>query len=594
MSLVIPEEALEQFLAGRGWSLRGLMRGDYELTLDEVQTHILTEDPVVFAESMLWERDADEPTLWRLFDYQKGSMRYRGDTVHQCGAEVGKSREITALTLWRTTTRRGDVLIAAAQEGHLDEVWEEIAFQREASPWIEAQFNPKGTKVKPYRSHRLRNGNRILFRPCGNDGTALKSLHISGTIFLDEAASVRNRKVFGNFFSRAKPGCESRVYAVPDGDRTSPYFELTEESVAVDVFRPVAVPGKRAKFIWPKTLMPEPWWSPERQAKLARELGGVDSPEYRQNVMGEHGDPTSSVFPWPVFSQCLRYDPDYVAVKLTLQATDGLIYVDAYRLNQAYQVAAAGDESDEAAAGPEVPICREQVAFTPDALTTLIRRFFSPSEGRQLALGVDFGGSENPSELLLFEQTGLRRRVKGRLHLKRWPYPDQERAIRDLFDVVEPALGAGLDSTGVGVTVEQLLLEMREGRRYLGGEIGGYVFNNTVPEVGEDGEVLLDSRDRPRMVTLKELATRILELEIQQQTIEFPYDPDFMVAFPGHTARIGPSGQRIYSKKNDHLIDACRVAELRLRFLGEGAPVDLGGFQGTGVLTASASLREVY
>ena len=146
--------------------------------------------------------------------------------------------------------------------------------------------------------------------------------------------------------------------------------------------------------------------------------------------------------------------------------------------------------------------------------------------------------------------------------------------MRVLDQLFRPSHGWGLDATGVGSALEHLLREGEEGWS-IDGRVTGYVFNARVADRNpETGEAIEDpATGRFRQVSAKEMATRILEQRIQRARIEFPADPEFLSQFPSHTAEVGSSGQRVFRNTGDHIIDASRVAMLRLFDLehGDGA-----------------------
>src|SRR5262249_20828817 len=93
------EVLVDSYLKRRGWSWQSLERGEREiagqpLTVDSLQWWLINADPLLWIETNLVNKPEDGGGLWRMFDYQRTSLRFRGHTVHQDGAEVGKSREI--------------------------------------------------------------------------------------------------------------------------------------------------------------------------------------------------------------------------------------------------------------------------------------------------------------------------------------------------------------------------------------------------------------------------------------------------------------------------------------------------------------------
>src|SRR5690606_24449538 len=127
-----PDE-FEAWMASRSWAWQRLERGDYGVSLDEAKILFTVEDPVRFCETFLKEHDGSP---YRFFDYPKPSIRaWNQDVVHEDGAEVGKTREITAILLWGHITGFGfqmkapTSLVAAPQQIFLNEIIDAIERQ---------------------------------------------------------------------------------------------------------------------------------------------------------------------------------------------------------------------------------------------------------------------------------------------------------------------------------------------------------------------------------------------------------------------------------------------------------------------------------
>lgn len=607
----------QQLERGELWSRPGEPPGELPFAdVRQLQQYLILADPVRFAECCFVELQKPGRPPWRLWDYQKASARYRGNTLHQCAAEVGKTREIVILHLWEALTSRGDSLIAAALDGHLALIWREIWGQAQANPWLGAQVDWRLTHVKPYRDFVLSNGNTIFLRPVGIDGSALRGVHVDGRASMDEATKVKSDEAFGNFFSRATPGAEVRLYSTPDGDRECPFYHLCSRQQEVDPLSPPPPaargaggdPAERtyAKYRWSKDMQPAPFWTPERELQFVEEYGGRDSSTYQQNVLGHWGDPAATVFPWQRLSACLRYVPDYVVVKLLLDGDQ--LYVEAWRLNPAYQVRAAlGDEAGQEMAAPlvrfhadrrpagELTGAGDRRALV-DRWEELLRPLVAHLAGRALAGGNDYGSVNDPTEIFFGEPIGDVTRIVARVQLKRFDYEQQEAAIRALNRILRPRHGWAGDSTGVGSAIEHYLARPLGEERM---DYTGIVFNATTIDRDErTGEPLLDPEDstRERRVSWKELGTRLLEAAVQRQRWELPYDPDIVLQWSSHTAKLLASGRRQFAHTNDHTIDANRALALRLYLLrvGELGSPPLEFAVPAGSRRASFALQEAF
>lgn len=691
------ERQIDQWLRRSRYSWRQLLEGEiavdgHSVTLDELQVFLIDEDPAIWAECYLLERTGPRAGLpWELWPYQRASMRYRGNTVHECGAEVGKTREIIALHLWQLLTQRGDWLIGAAQDGHLDSIWDELMWQVDATPALAGAIDRDKTRVKPYKKLGARNGNLGHLRPAGHDGEAFRGIHVGGRISLDEAAKIKARRVFDELYRAAMPGCEIRIYSTPDGDRTSRFFELCQasslappelvpvpastmaaaslddqaaptattpqhqpqhpqhppqhqhphhpaSSVAATEPAPTSAPASALtkppaapqaqqshadalpsaapsevaqrvesprstspgstvagapqvrrflRFRWPKTLMPAPFWSPTRRAEYLEQYGGIDSPGYQQNVLGNWGDASGAIFPWEQFAPRCVYVREYVRAAILWDASSGRYLVTADRLNPAYEPGARlGDDLDpEAATRPQplLALCDEEIPAREADILPLLGRLFAHTladlggaAGVHLVGGIDVGSTDDPTEILFEQAVGERRRIVARLTLKRHDLPRQRDAILALDHLFRPSLGWGIDSGGIGSGLEHALCEgniVAGEWRSLADRITGVVFNARRADVDEStGDALLDpSTGRERTVGYKELGTRLLESAIQRARVDYPRDPDILRQYPNQVARrVSANGERQIPRQEDHVVDADRVARIRLYELDHG------------------------
>lgn len=556
---------IERFLARQGWTWREMEQGRTPLSLTEIQLLIICSDPVLLAEKCFVERHAPGQQRWRFFDHQKRSLRYRGSTIHECGAEVGKTRDIIARATTRAITGKGDQLITAAQDGHLDSIYDEMTYLLNADAWLGEQIDQEASKVKPYRKLVWKGGNIIHFRPIGYDGAAIRGLHVMAA-YMDEASKVKSRAAFGEFFGRILPGGTSHLYSTPDGDRSCRFFELCQQAVNADGLidanpdEPIASIGDApVKFRWPKSVMPAPYWSAARERQLIEQYGGRDSSDYQMLVEGNWGDPAASVFPWEVFSRCLGYVADFVDARLLWQ--HGLIHVESHELNPAYRaLRRTGDEDREAEQPTRLVLDDELDAHNVD-IVALVRRLIRPVHG-VLVGSADFGSTNDPTEIGIRRLVGDRREWVLRLQLRRCSYDDQLAVLRAVDTVMRPALGWGCDAGGVG----RVVVDLMEADDQFSGRVSGYVFNTRRPAVNlETGDEVIDpATGRARTIQMKELATQLLESGFQRQGHLVPWISDYMRDYPSHTAKRNSTGDRTFSGVNDHVIDEARVAELRI------------------------------
>lgn len=614
------EAHIDAYLAARGSSWRQLERGEFyvgdvPVSIPELSVFLIDADPVLWAECNFIDRDTGEP--WRLFDYQKVGARFLGDGIWECGAETGKTRDIVIKALWlwlgKGPRPRGDGLIAGSLDGNLEDIYDEMIFQLENNELLHAQVDWEKSKVKPYKKLVAKNGNRIYFRPAGSDGRAFRGVHAGLFGEFDEAAKAHEKQIWTEFWRALKPWAIVGLYSVPDGVTESEFFRLCRKARAVDPqgadfdrLPPGVALADHAgatdalarrdrqltKFRWPKTLMPFPFWSPERKAGYIEEFGGIDSAGYQQNVLGNWGDPARTVFPWDRLAPCLRFNPDYRELNLTWNIGEGTIAAAAARLDPGYEVnARPGDivEDDEtgSSAQPLLPLFDDELPiaeFGDASIARLIARVFGPLTGAHVA-GIDCGSNEDPTVIHVYRMDGYavtsgdgatarqRKRLVARLVLRRFGYPQQKTTLRHLDTLLAPSWGWGLDSTGVGTSLEHHLLEGEDGWS-MAGRLSGFIANANMPDRNQDtGEEIVDeATGKVRMVSTKEYGTRLMENDVHRLDLELVPSPEITGQFPQYKARKTSSGARAFDNTHDHEIDACRVAMLRAHEVEHGTP----------------------
>lgn len=555
--LCVPEDAFESFLASKGWSWHQIARGELPWSFDEIQLGLICSDPVLWAGAFLKEPDTGEP--YRYFDYQLDSARYWGDVIHSDGAEVGKTREIGNHLLWRAFTREGgSSLVGAPEQVHLDEIIDYCVEQMfSLSPELGKSL--KRHKKHPHHVFYFLNRHKVYFSPGGFEGTGFRGKHVADMAIMDEAAKIKNPDIWREFWRAGKPGCIFRIYSVPDGDRETVFYRLKERArgAGQDEEKEDDAPKDRSfrLFNWRKTQQPDPFWNEGRRRFYIELYGGEDSPGYKRNILGEDGDPENAVFPWHQFVRCLKEIPDYRVLKLYIDEGSGTvgIFGAKYRLRQSD----IGKEADE-----EILEDRTIDKGRFD-LRVLLKEFFSTVPGLTF-IGGDLGFSNDPTELVVRLILGKTWRTVARLQMKGITYDLQAEAIDILDDIFNPK-GIGLDFGNAGSAVVHILQSPENYRaKNYGERVTGYQFGEAYDDMDETGEVIIDKKtDKPKRKLAKELSTDLLVKKMQRQEWEVPLDPDYKSQFPSHTYREGPK-HRIFSKDNDHLIDAERVCTLKV------------------------------
>ena len=586
-----PDE-FDAWMALRGWSWQGLEMGRYGCSVDDAKVLFTVEDPVRFCETFLRENDGSP---YRFFDYQKPSIRaWNQDVVHEDGAEVGKTREITAVLLWGHITGFGfsivgpTSLVGAPQQIFLNEIIDAIERQVGVFKAMPGESVLKSVWIEPRRTPhtqlRLRSWVRggepalatIDFRPAGHDGEAFRGVHVTGLAVVDEAAKMKAKVQWTEFYRAMMPGCRFREYNVPDGDRGTEFYRVCQTAV-IDL--PEGTPGTR-KFRWPKTIMPPPFWTPERDQHFVKLYGGRDTPGYQRNVLGMWGDAEDPVFRWDVVLPNLSDLPDYRRITLTAEGSSGSMYVNVDRIEmlvhegkKTSQAHSLCDAMEELApfTGKYDNIRRQSWAILLSPWLTRL-----DPDGLHF-VGGDLGERNDPTEIIVSEQVGDELRDVLRVKAKGFPYHAQ----CELIFQIDKALGHrafwDLDMGNAGTSVVKSLRTLDHyAEANFEERLQGTHFQESIDCIGEDGEALTRSTDNGADETLrapaKHWATQCVVARLQLCGYRMAYDTDVINDYTNHTARAG-SKWPLYSKSNDHTIDARRLQMLaKLRTMEPIAP----------------------
>lgn len=593
---VFAPDEFDAWLAERGWSWQALDRGEYGITLEESLLLFVFTDPVRWCETFLVEPRTGKP--WQFFDYQRESLRaWSQDVVHQDGAEVGKTREITCLILWGQCTAMGLsvarpwFLIGAPQQTHLDE----IILAVEEQVGVQASGEAKGTllssfwrkpKRTPHTMHNFRTppvgdeppGNgRVYYRPAGYDGEAYRGVHVNGMVLMDEAAKLKRAVQWSEFWRSAMPGCRKRVYSVPDGDRSTEFFRLSQQAVAN---LPAERQGWRL-FHWPKTIMPAPFWSADRDAEFVRLFGGRHTPGYKRNVLGDWGEAENPVWSWDTLLPNVTDVPEYRIVKLGADVPRGELTVEVKRV--ALDIVEGRKHGTEEwlhdGVRPLAPFVSRSNAERREAMAALLREHLDGASRGVFWAGADLGESNDPTEIVLSEEVGPKLRDVARIVARGLPYHAQRELIYCLQELYGglPHWGVDLGSAGTVVVKDLQTLEDYADMRFEEC-MTGFQFSNAVDCLDEHGEALLDPRDEEGekivRAPAKHWATQCITQRLQACGYAMAYDTQVLNWMTNHTSREGAKWP-IYAKKDDHAIDARRMQMLRKLYDEQAGNLDI-------------------
>lgn len=577
-------EHMEAWLHRRGCSWRQLAVNDVpglapppgmqcDGQVEALQLLILLTDPVLFAETQFIEKPASQrdSDRWRLFDFQKPSLRRRGNFVYSCGAGVGKTRTLITLLLWGIVARQGLTLIVGNQESTVYEILEEVEFIRDRNPYLEDLLPKQHIKLKPHPRIKARNGNAVLMVPTGPRGHTLRSKHVHNFLLGDECAVWHEIKIWEHFWSRREPGCETRLFSVPDGRTDTEFYRIKEG--AVDFETAGDMPAQWYRIRWQKTDMPEPFWSEAVKRQCIADYGGEETPGYLQNVYGLDGDPEAAVFPKAGLDACLSATTPYTLVSVAIAPDQDEVRARVFANHPGYfpgsdepALLELDDNTFACDAASDDQVDEDPWAQEPAFnLTAYLAGHVHLRPGDKV-IGADYGYQTDPSEFLIFDldDAGVLT-LEVRIHLRRVAVDDQEIIVRWLLETFEPQHGMGGDGFGIGQAIDQRLPRPLR-RRY-----SPINFQQREDLLDERSRPLLDDDKKPRKATVKAIAVQGLERRVQRRSLRLPHDQSVIRQFANYVARKTKNGRSFNPRHApDHIVDAAQAAEMRLYRLLRG------------------------
>ena len=178
-------------------------------------------------------------------------------------------------------------------------------------------------------------------------------------------------------------------------------------------------------------------------------------------------------------------------------------------------------------------------------------------------MGADLGYAVDFAEFWVKAVIGERNRHVVRVQMLGVEYPFMRKAFNmmdDIFDRGRNTMRSGVDIGGAGTAFFQELIDASPDKHYRERCIP-IQFGGKGDLLGPDGEPILDKdTEKPIRRRIKTLATGMLVKRIQGLLNEYPCDPEIIRDFTGHTSIPRGDGDVVYSKANDHTVDADRAA----------------------------------
>ena len=514
-----------------------------------------------------WELKYSSPSqCFRAWAYQWPWWRDPSAlSIDQCARSVGKSLSIKVRGCAFPFIFPGQEMIITAPElVHLEPIVSLIESQMYATRTLR-ELLPPGRSAITHRPFQMnfKNGARIIGRIPQRDGKGVKGLHPIW-LELDEAQDYPHAGwvELRETLKRGFEGAMWRAHGVTRGVRDD-FYEITQDT-----------PDNKWKVHRLAAMWRPNWTDAERQEAIQK-YGSREDPDYRRNILGLHGDKTNPIFVLTQLMKNVDNDPlsDYNSVeyfkkiikseKLEMfreEITDELDFPPGH-------LAYAGSSAQERREQPKAHYwCGMDVGFTIDPSEILVYVEHKPK----------------PSAQSVF-------RLLTRLSLVRMPHRQQIQAILHVIDFYRPQVFA-LDRGGVGLPLFQEMAEHIEAFRagkldeipaWMGvydleaalTTIKGYSFGEKLL-VEIDPSVELSPYDTPADMAAKagmrrnakELGTDVLREMVDAQRLWLPWDEDLLQQFQGGTWMSNRSmdayGRRVFSRGNDHVLDAARFAAL--------------------------------
>lgn len=490
--------------------------------------------------------------------------------IDQCARSVGKSLSIKVRGCAFPFVKPGQEMVITAPElVHLEPITGLIESQVYATRLLREMI-PRTRSAITHRPFQLNfsNGARIIGRIPQRDGKGVKGIHPIW-LELDEAQDYPEPgwTELTETLQRGLEGAQWRAHGVTRGVRDK-FYEYTQEH-ADNMWRVHRYPA-----------MYRPNWSERERVQKEAEYGGRNDPDYRRNVLGLHGDNTNPIFVLAQLMSCVdeNTDSDYNALEYfhpgwgRTKRTPALVSVENLRL---YDM-----DITEVLDYP-----RQHLQY---------RGVDKRNPSAYFWVGMDVGFTTDPTELLVWVETwphGPNKPSKikliARSSLVRMPHHEQIKAMLHTIHFYRPR-AFGIDKGGHGLPLFQEIQEYLDAFRTKDQEkippwmhdydlefavqvIKGYNFAEKLI-VDFDKSIDVGDFDDPvakagMRRNAKEYATDVLRDLVDANRIELPWDPHLLTQYSGATQKAAKGstdqyGRRLFSKGNDHTLDASRFMAL--------------------------------
>lgn len=534
---------------------------------------------------------------WRAYPYQWQWWRCPdARQVDQTGRSTGKSEGMMARGCAFPFSFPGQSMVIVAPEGiHLDAITDRIEARirdtRLMSEMIISGRN--GITHRPFKVV-FANGALVYTRLPQRSGIGVKAIH-PAVLEVDEAQDISDRTYMElpEVIRWDIPGASWRLHGVSKGIRGDGFWRSTQEGSGFTVHR--------------LTGMHKPTWNEaEREQKILEYGGSIDSPDFKRNVYGVHGDSMNRIFILTRLMAAVDTDEgsaynvdDYAMRDVTADELAARMRDD----GGGDEIALSTDAQADVLIGmldlPEQPVSRYDVfwagmdvGLVADPSEVLIAAEYTP-DGRERQ-------TDKRNEIAVPDPGISRLKLLTRIRLRQLPTPLQVELILFLIDFYRPRAFT-LDRTGIGLPLFQALQQRAGTSRFMivdDGEdpaavatavaerskakqaltvIKGYGFSQKIPVEIDEAKALELGPVSPREVVekagifrnAKDAATDELRTLVDTSRWLLPFDMEVINQMNGQTWQysvdpVDAYGKRrlSYSTGTFHILDALRMLAL--------------------------------
>jgi len=496
---------------------------------------ILTDESGLDQAEFLWYEPDHEETFgcFRAWPFQHAWWRCSDkQQIDQAARSVGKtlSLQIRACA-FPTLFPAQEMLLTAPEEKHLKVFTDKIVGRLKSVRFYREMLvsgTSRGVTQRPF-SIKFRNRAEILGRIPKRDGSGVKGMHPLW-LEMDEAQDYPSpgwTELFETLKSGKRGACW-RSHGVTRGVRDE-FYRFTQDESDWTVHR--------------ITAMHRPTWTPQQRVEAVNKYTSANHPDYRRNILGQHGDMTNPLFVLHRLLRCVDMESE-----------------SNYNVNEYYRI----DITDE---------------WIQDIGGNVLNLLDPPTAHKKYKtvwIGMDVGLTNHPSEILVFAEEKVKGeedtclKLLARYHLDRVSAPDQTKIVLWLIDFYNTRAFA-MDKTGLGLPIfQELQAQAAElGIKNVLDKIKGYNFGEKllvdfdetidVEEFGGD-----EIEDRAIYKKALEYSSDKLRELVDDHRLLLP-DDDIVKEFQGQTWTIDKSGMNMYGKKtysrgSFHALDAARMA----------------------------------